>query len=240
MKPADKPPAMRTMRLLLERGADRARSHCCFVLLPIHFIPDSLTCSAPLFLKRQCDRTLGADPNALTDKGLCPLFTAAVINFTEAIPLLLEHGALVDTPSQGQGPGVYYTAFHVACSEGFLDCVEALVRAGCDTSIEALGGGTGEQLARTTGQTAVLELLELLRAEQLADLPAAVAKKKRKKRKKSKKKKPPASAAQQERDGLVRWGSAAFSLCTTAHALYTRITNRCGGSLSETAVRPNP
>jgi ankyrin repeat protein len=171
----------------------------------------------PLFLKRQCDRTLGADPNALTDKGLCPLFTAAVIGFTEAIPLLLEHGALVDTPSQGQAPGVYYTAFHVACSEGFLDCVEALVRAGCDTSIEALGGGTGEQLARTTGQTAVLERLELLRAEQLGDLPAAVAKKKRKKRKKKK------VPAQQERDGLVRWGSAAFSLCTTAHALYTRI-----------------
>jgi hypothetical protein len=36
----------------------RARSHCCFVLSLIHFIPDSLTESVPLFLKRQCDRTL--------------------------------------------------------------------------------------------------------------------------------------------------------------------------------------
>jgi hypothetical protein len=43
-------------------GAPRARSHCCFVLSPIHFIPDSLTYSVPLFLKRQCDRTLGDPP----------------------------------------------------------------------------------------------------------------------------------------------------------------------------------
>jgi hypothetical protein len=33
------------------------RSHCHFVLSPIHFIPDLLTYSVPLFLKRQCDRT---------------------------------------------------------------------------------------------------------------------------------------------------------------------------------------
>ena len=36
----------------------RARSHCRFVLPLIHFIPDSLRYSVPLFLKRQCDRTL--------------------------------------------------------------------------------------------------------------------------------------------------------------------------------------
>jgi fructose-1,6-bisphosphatase I len=41
------------------KGKLRARSHCRFVLSPIHFIPDLLTYSVPLFLKRQCDRTLG-------------------------------------------------------------------------------------------------------------------------------------------------------------------------------------
>jgi hypothetical protein len=42
-------------------GAPRARSHCRFLLPLIHLIiPDLLTYSAPLFLKRQCDRTLGA------------------------------------------------------------------------------------------------------------------------------------------------------------------------------------
>jgi hypothetical protein len=35
-------------------------SHCRFVLLLIHSIPYSLIYSVPLFLKRQCDRTLGA------------------------------------------------------------------------------------------------------------------------------------------------------------------------------------
>ena len=34
---------------------DRARSHCRFVLPLIHFTPDSLTYSVPVFLKRQCD-----------------------------------------------------------------------------------------------------------------------------------------------------------------------------------------
>jgi hypothetical protein len=38
----------------------RAQSHCRFVLPRVHFTPYSLTYSVPLFLKRQCDRTLGA------------------------------------------------------------------------------------------------------------------------------------------------------------------------------------
>jgi hypothetical protein len=39
-------------------GQARARPHCRFAPL-IHFTPDSRTYSAPFFLKRQCDRTLG-------------------------------------------------------------------------------------------------------------------------------------------------------------------------------------
>ena len=45
--------------LRLPRGPTRARSHCRFGLRLIRFIPDSLRYSVPLFLKRQCDRTLG-------------------------------------------------------------------------------------------------------------------------------------------------------------------------------------
>jgi hypothetical protein len=44
---------------VLRRSGRRARSHCRFALPLIRFIPESLTYSAPLFLKRQCDRTLG-------------------------------------------------------------------------------------------------------------------------------------------------------------------------------------
>jgi hypothetical protein len=51
---------LEVLRLLLGRGAARSRSHCRFVLQRIHFVPYSLTYSVPLFLKRQCDRTLGA------------------------------------------------------------------------------------------------------------------------------------------------------------------------------------
>ena len=45
----------------LYSGADRARLHCCFAPSLIHFIPDSLKYLVTLFLKRSCDRTLGAD-----------------------------------------------------------------------------------------------------------------------------------------------------------------------------------
>jgi hypothetical protein len=40
----------------------RARSHCRFAPPLIHFTPESLTYSVPLFLKRQCDRTLLRSP----------------------------------------------------------------------------------------------------------------------------------------------------------------------------------
>ena len=43
-------------------GTCRARSHWRFVLPLIHLTPESRLYSAPLFLKRQCDRTPGACP----------------------------------------------------------------------------------------------------------------------------------------------------------------------------------
>jgi hypothetical protein len=46
----------------LGKEAAPGLAHCRFVLPFIHFIPDSLTYSVPLFLKRQCDRTLGGGP----------------------------------------------------------------------------------------------------------------------------------------------------------------------------------
>jgi hypothetical protein len=45
--------------LIASLGLLRARSHCRFVLPRIRFIQDLLTYSVPLFLKRQCDGTLG-------------------------------------------------------------------------------------------------------------------------------------------------------------------------------------
>ena len=51
----------RRRRAEAAEGVGRARSHCRFVLLRIHFIPYLLTYLVPLFLKRQWDRTLGVD-----------------------------------------------------------------------------------------------------------------------------------------------------------------------------------
>ena len=51
-------------------GQRRARSQCRFVLPVTHFIPDSLTYSVPIFLKRRCDRTLGQRaPGAVAGDG---------------------------------------------------------------------------------------------------------------------------------------------------------------------------
>ena len=61
VKPAFMAQKVSTVPSLLQTAAEvgQARSHCRFVLPPIHFIPDSLTCSVTQFLKRKCDRTIG-------------------------------------------------------------------------------------------------------------------------------------------------------------------------------------
>ena len=50
-------------------GGRRARSHCRFGLPPIRFIPGAPTYSVPLFLKGQCDRTLGGRRRLLRRRG---------------------------------------------------------------------------------------------------------------------------------------------------------------------------
>ena len=62
-------PTMLDLVLEQPEGADRARSHYMHHFVPplIRFIADLLTCSVPLYLKRQCDRTLGADAEPDTD-----------------------------------------------------------------------------------------------------------------------------------------------------------------------------
>jgi hypothetical protein len=53
--------------------AGRARPHCHSVPPLIHFMPDSLTYSVPLFLKRQCDRTPpGLRPGGPPTRPLAP------------------------------------------------------------------------------------------------------------------------------------------------------------------------
>jgi hypothetical protein len=77
-----RPPRGRCARSSRRRAAPpagRARSQCRFVPPLVHFVPESLTYSVPLSLKRQCDRTppAGWAPPPLARRGrqrvACPL-----------------------------------------------------------------------------------------------------------------------------------------------------------------------
>jgi ankyrin repeat protein len=58
-----------------------------------------------------------------------------------------------------------FTAFHLACYKADPDIVEALVRAGCDTSAIDADGKTGQQIAKLGKHAAVLERLAALERE---------------------------------------------------------------------------
>jgi ankyrin repeat protein len=157
---------LETARLLLQAGANpsradgegatRARSHCRFASPLIHFTPELLTYSVPLFLKRQCDRTLGDTPQMV----------AAANGHLELLRLLLAWGAAVDAADPATG----WTAFHMACYHnqaraiviaplymenlyrsscasfslrygGQAECAEALARVGCDVGLKTKGRG---------------------------------------------------------------------------------------------------
>ena len=130
----------------------------------------------------------GADPSLADGDGDSPLMLAVERDHLEVLQLLLEHGAALDAVDLGLG----CTAFHRACDCNHPNCVEVLVRAGCDVGIKDKDGKTGAEMAE--GNTAVVELLAALEAEQLAG--GRFKKKKRKKR--PKKKTPAASVSEPE------------------------------------------
>ena len=50
--------------------------------------------------------------------------------------------------------------FHAACRLGRVECVQCLVRCGCDTAMETADGRTGRDLAAAAGHSGVLTLLD--------------------------------------------------------------------------------
>ena len=69
---------------------------------------------------------------------------AATNGQPELLRLLLARGAAVNAVSVEPNGG--FTAFHIACYNNQPDCVEALVRAGCDVGINDKSGRTGRDL----------------------------------------------------------------------------------------------
>ena len=103
----------------------------------------------------------GANPNLADSTGVTPLMGAAGMGFAPLLQLLLDAKAETNTVHPVTGG----TAFHTACINGNPDCAEALVRAGCDTSLRDKDGRTGRDVAHATGNTAVLARLDALTTE---------------------------------------------------------------------------
>ena len=97
----------------------------------------------------------GADPNLADVESLTPLMAAARSDELEVLQLLIESGASLDI----EDCDIYWTAFHYACIHENPGCVEALVQAGCDVTIQCDEGLTGKELAEEYGRTEVVNCL---------------------------------------------------------------------------------
>eukprot|EP01045_Picozoa_sp_COSAG04_P024851 COSAG04_NODE_3168_length_3093_cov_83.308897_1_plen_862_part_10 len=108
-----------------------------------------------------------ADPNLPNSDGITPLMNAATAATSKLrlLKLLLKAKAEVDTVNPNG-----WTAFHYSCNYNHPDIAEALIRAGCDTSLRDMNGMTGRDMARMQGYTAVLtSLVQINNAADLVD-----------------------------------------------------------------------
>ena len=97
----------------------------------------------------------GADPNTTEFKlgeatGFTPLMLAAVNGHAKILTLLLQYGAHIDAAATGEQNYGGYSAFHFACDVGCKDCMEVLMKHGCDYTLETFDGMTGMQLAKAS------------------------------------------------------------------------------------------
>ena len=114
--------------------------------------------AAALFL---LDR--GANPNIANSEGLTPLIICAGKGILSAVQLLLEAKANLDVKDPRGA-----TAFHWGCITSQHKCVEALVRAGCDTTVCPEDGLTGWDCVCQNGDIALLERLRSLQQPDAA------------------------------------------------------------------------
>jgi ankyrin repeat protein len=98
----------------------------------------------------------GADPSLADSTGMTPLMNEAGAGSLAGVRLLLARRAALDCAELVSG----FTAFHLACLQGHADVAEALVRAGCDTTLRAKNGRTGREVAMQLGHTAVVRAID--------------------------------------------------------------------------------
>ena len=97
----------------------------------------------------------GADSDMIDGDSETALMAAAREDHVEVLQLLIKDGASLDIADCD----TYYTAFHHACTNENPGCVEALVQAGCDVTIQCDDGLTGKELAEECGRTEVVNCL---------------------------------------------------------------------------------
>jgi hypothetical protein len=125
---------------------------------------------------------VGADPALAGHGGMTALMHAAAKGNLSLLQRLLElvprhdahaAAAMLDATAVAAGGS---TAFHMACHNGNTDCVEELVRAGCNMKLRcAEHGRTGRDAAEQEGQQAVLARLRALVAARAARCALAAA-----------------------------------------------------------------
>ena len=101
----------------------------------------------------------GANPDAANSNGMTPLMHASGKGNLPLLQLILENTTDINASFPASGSR---TGFHIACASNHADCVEALVRGGCDTKLRCCGGMSGRDLAEAGRCTAVLARLRAL------------------------------------------------------------------------------
>jgi ankyrin repeat protein len=129
------------------------------------------TCGGGWLECAQALAAAGCDVVATNSKGETALIHAVNHGCVAVVAWLLGEGVAVGTLEWRDKHGL--TAFLQACGGGQLECVELLVRAGCDIDVKAGLPGTrrrqtGKEFAQSMGEAAVVARLGELHAERAA------------------------------------------------------------------------